>query len=38
MFWSLFIRTLIVIVVIVAIGEVIHAAYYHNKKDPFDDE
>ena len=38
MFWSLFIRSLIVILVIVAIGEVIYGIYYHGKKNQFDDD
>lgn len=38
MFWSLFFRSLAVIIVLIVIGEVIYHIYYHGKKNEFDDE
>lgn len=38
MFWSLFLRSLVVIFVIVAIGQILYSLYYRNRKNPFDDD
>lgn len=38
MFWSLFLRSLLLIFVIIIIGQSIYSLYYHKRKNIFDDE
>jgi len=38
MFWSLFLRSLILIFIIIIIGQSIYSLYYRNRKNMFDDE
>lgn len=38
MFWSLFFRSLLTIIVILAIGQIIYSVYYRGKKNRFDDD
>ena len=38
MFWSLFLRSLLIIFVIVVIGQIIYSVYYRGRKNPFDED